>query len=158
MDSKAYIWNNCLMWNLCNSKPFTSSWCSHKNISKILKIHNCSSKKMICFQNTYVDTVTSQVYEWLRSMGKKHAKKTLAVGHMTYLLMWLTDSCLQIIALKRQGTSGKKLWPKMEAIAIDAYFLKMCWAFWFVQIYRFFFLTHFNSIICAVFALSLPNM
>ena len=29
---------------------------------------------------------------------------TITVGHMTYLMMWLTDSCLQIYSTKRQGT------------------------------------------------------
>ena len=29
---------------------------------------------------------------------------TTTVSHMVYLLMWLTDSCLQIYSAKRQGT------------------------------------------------------
>ena len=30
---------------------------------------------------------------------------TITLGHMIYLMMWLTDSCLKIHSTKRQGTS-----------------------------------------------------
>ena len=47
-DSKVYVWNKMSGEKIIvidlNSKSFTFTWCSHKNISKILIIHFCSSK------------------------------------------------------------------------------------------------------------------
>ena len=78
-------------------------------------------------------------------MGIKHAEKTLDVGHMIYLLMWLTDSCLQIYSTKKQGTVGNKLCPKMEDRSGDAYFLKLLLIFLVCTFLFFIFLTHFHS-------------
>ena len=75
-------------------------------------------------------------------MGKKHAEKyarPLAVGHMIYLLMWLTGSCIQICRTKRQELHS------FETLLI---FL-VCTFFCFI------FLLRFCSFICAVFALRL---
>ena len=83
---------------------------------------------MTCLQkmskNTYVDTVTSQLYQWLRIVGNLHEEKsvkplaaglmTITVSHMIYLLMWLTDSSLQIYSTKSQGTSDNNLDPKWK--------------------------------------------
>ena len=39
---------------------------------------------------------------------------TITVGHMIYLLMWFTDSCLQIYSTKSWGTSDNKRDPKWK--------------------------------------------
>ena len=43
---------------------------------------------------------------------------TITVGHMTYLMMWLTDSCLQIYSTKRQGTSLTQMEAKGQEIHV----------------------------------------
>ena len=43
---------------------------------------------------------------------------TITVGHMTYLMMWLTDSCLQIYSTKRKGTSLTQMETKGQEIHV----------------------------------------
>ena len=48
---------------------------------------------------------------------------TITDSHMTYLLMWLTDSCLQIYSTKRQGTRLTQMEAKRSG---DTCVLKLC--------------------------------
>ena len=51
---------------------------------------------------------------------------TITVSHMIYLLMWLTDSGLQIYSTKSQGTSDINLTENGSKRLGDACVLKLC--------------------------------
>ena len=128
---------------------------------------------MICLQkiskNTYVDTVTSQFYEWLWIVGKfetcktigccpLHGHLTITVGHMIYLLMWPTDSCLQIYSTKSKGTSDNNLDPKWKLQARRCMCSETLLIFLVCTFLCFIFLMHYISFARSVFALGLQSI
>ena len=61
---------------------------------------------------------------------------TITVSHMIYLLMWLTDSCLQIYSIKRQGTSDPKTkWKKGQESSETLLIFMVCTflCFYYIQ-------------------------
>ena len=79
---------------------------------------------------------------------------TITVGHMIYLLMWLTDSCLQIYSTIIKET-GNQIDPNWK-LKVRRYMCSETLLIFLVCTFlRLIILVHFISFIYAVFALSL---
>ena len=82
---------------------------------------------------------------------------TITVSHMIYLLMWLTDSGLQIYSIKSKGTSDNNLDPKWKLKVRRCMCSETLLILLVCTFLCFIFLMHYISFVCAVFALGLQR-